>query len=83
MHLEHSKSSEHSQNLRKKQAGADIGNVKMTVSDEENKHSAVSSDFLEDSQNSLSSGEREVNKGEANVSFSDSDSQCLAMTSEF
>ena len=48
-----------------------------------NKCSAVSSDFLEDSQNSLSSGEREVDKGEANVSFSDHDSQCLAMASEF
>ena len=77
-HLEQSESREHSQNSRKKQVGADIGNVKVTVSAKDNKHSAVSSDFLEDSQNSLSSGEREVNKGEANVSFSNHDGQCLA-----
>ena len=55
----------------------------MTVSAKDNKCSAVSSDFLEDSQNSPSSGEREVNKGEANVSFSDHDGQCLATASEF
>ena len=66
-HLEHSESREHSQNSRKKQVGAEIGNVKVTVSAEDNKCSAVSRDFLEDSQNSLSSGEHEVNKGEANV----------------
>ena len=55
----------------------------MTVSAEDNKCSAVSSNFLEDSQNSLSSGEREVNKGGANMSFSDHDGQCLAMASKF
>ena len=82
-HLEHSENPEHSQNSRKKQVGVDIGNIKMTVSAEDNKCSAVSSDFLEDSQNSLSSGEREVNKGEANVSFGDPDGQCLATASEF
>ena len=82
-HLEHSESQEHSRNLQKKQAGADIGNVKVTVSAEDNKCSAVSSDFLEDSQNSLSSGEHEVDKGETNVSLSDRDGQCLATASEF
>ena len=82
-HLEHSESQEHSQILRKKQAGADIGNVKVTVSAEDNKCSAVSSDFIEDSQNSLSSGECEVDKGEKNMSFSDRDGQCLATASEF
>ena len=55
----------------------------MTVSAEDNKRSAVSSNFLEDSQNSLSSGEHKVNKGDANVSFSDHDGQCLATASEF
>ena len=77
-HLEHSESQEHSQNSRKKQAGADIGNVKRTVSAEDNKCSAVSSDFLEDSQNSLSRGECEMDKGEKNITFSDHDGQCLA-----
>ena len=82
-HLEHSESREHSQNSRKKQVRMEIGNIKVTVSAKDNKRSAVSSDFLEDSQNSLSSGECEVNKGEANMLFSDCDSQCLAMASEF
>ena len=54
----------------------------MTVSAEDNKCSAVSSDFLEDSQNSLSSGECEVDKGETNVSLSDRDGQSLSMASE-
>ena len=48
-----------------KQVGAEIGNVEVTVSAEDDKSSAVSSDFLKDSQNSLSSGEREMDKGEA------------------
>ena len=55
----------------------DLGNIKVTVSAEDNKCSAVSSNFLEDSQNLLSRGEREVNKGEVNMSFSDLDSQCV------
>ena len=80
MHLQHSESREHSQNSRIKQVGAEIGNVKVTVSAEWDKSLAVSSDFLKDSQNSLSSGEREMDKGEANVSFGD---QCLVMASEF
>ena len=82
-HLEHSESREHSQNSWKKQARADIGNVKVTVSAEDNKCSAVSSDFLEPSQNLLSSGEPELDKGEANVSSSDHDGQCLATVSKF
>ena len=69
--------------MRIKQVGAEIGNVKVTVSAEEDKSLAVSSDFLKDSQNSLSSGEREMDKGEANVSFGDCDGQCLVMASEF
>ena len=83
MHLEHRESHEHSQKLWKKQAGADVGNVKVTVSAEDNKCSAVSSDFLEHSQNSLSSSEPELDKGEANVSSSDRDGQCLVTVSEF
>ena len=59
---EHSKSREHSQNLQKKQAGEDTGNIKVTVSAEDTKRSAESSDFLEDSQNSLSSSERKAKK---------------------
>ena len=55
----------------------------MTVSTEDNKCSAVSSDFLEHSQNSLSSGEPEVDKGETNMSFSDHDGQCLVTASKF
>ena len=55
----------------------------MTVSAEDNKCPAVSSDFLEHSQNLLSSGEPELDKGKANVSSSDRDGQCLAMVSEF
>ena len=80
---EHSKSLEHSENSRKKQAGEDTGNIKVTVSAEDTKRSAVSSNFLEDSQNSLSSSEREAKEGEANVSFSDRDAQCLVTASEF
>ena len=82
-HLQRSKSQEHSQNLQIKQVGVEIGNVKVTVNAEHDKSSAVGSDFLEDSQNSLPSGECEMAKGEANVSFDDSDGQCLAMASEF
>ena len=55
----------------------------MTVSAEDNKCSAVSSDFLEDSQNSLSRGEREMDKGEKNMLFSDRDSQCLVTANKF
>ena len=55
----------------------------MTVSAEDNKCSAVSSNFLEDSQNSLSRGECEMDKGEKNMLFSDRDGQSLVMASEF
>ena len=83
-HLHHSESQEHSQNWQIKQVRAKIGNVKGTVNAKNDKSSAVSSDFLEDSQNSLSSGECEnLDKGEANVSFGDQDNQCLVTASEF
>ena len=69
---------------RKKQAEEDKGNIKVTASAEDNKCPAVSSDFLEHSQNSLSSGEPELDsKGKANVSSSERDSQCLVTASEF
>ena len=41
------------------------------------------SESREHSQNSLSSGEPELDKGEANMSSSDCDGQCLAMVNEF
>ena len=55
----------------------------MTVSAEDNKCPAVSSNFLKHSQNSLSSGEPELDKGKANVSSRERNGQCLAMVSEF
>ena len=61
----------------------DTGDVEVTVSTGDNQCSTVSSDFLEHSQNSLSSGELEIDKGEANMSSSDCDGQCLATASEF
>ena len=61
---------EHSQNSWEKQARAEIGNVEVTVSAKENKCPTVSSDFLEHSQKSLSSGVSELDKDEANVSSS-------------
>ena len=79
MHLQHSESREHSQNSRIKQ----VGTVEVTVSAEDTKHSAASSDFPEHSQNSLPSGEGEMDSGETNVSFGDRNGQCLAMVSNF
>ena len=55
----------------------------MTVSAKDTERSAASSNFLKDSQNSLPSGEREMDKGEANVSFGDRDGQCSVTVSEF
>ena len=55
----------------------------MTVSAEDTKRTAASSDFPEDSPNSPSSGECEMDNGEAKVSFGDRDGQCLATVSEF
>ena len=78
-YLQRSESREHSQNLWKKQ----VGTIEVTVSAEDTKRSATSSHFSDDSQNSLSSGEREMDNGEANVSFGDPDGQCSATVSEF
>ena len=55
----------------------------MTVNAEYTKRSAASSDFPEDSQNSLPSSERETDNGEANVSFGDRDDHCSVVISEF
>ena len=55
----------------------------MTVNAEDTKLSAASSDFPENSQNSLPSRERETDKGEANVSFGDSDGHCSVVISKF
>ena len=79
MHLQHSECREHSQNSRLKQA---VG-VAVTVSAEDTKCSAVSSDFPEDSQNSLPRSERETDSEEANVSFGDRDGLCSVVISEF
>ena len=77
-HLQHSECREHSQNSRIKQAGI----VKATVSAEDTKCTAASSDFSKHSQNSLLKGEPKVDPGEAKVSFGDRDGQCLATVSE-
>ena len=78
-HLQHNDFPEHSRNSRIKQ----VRTVEVTVSAEDTKRSAASSDFPEDSQNLLPSSEREMDNGEANVSFGDRDGQCLATVSEF
>ena len=79
MHLQHSECREHSQNSRIKQAAG----VAVTVSAEDTQRSAVSSDFPEHSQNSLSRSERETDNEEANVSFGDHDGLCSVVISEF
>ena len=78
-HLQYSESREHSQNSWIKQ----VRTVEVTVSAEDTKCSAASSDFPEDSPNSLPSGEGEMDSGETNVSFGGHDGQCLAMVSDF
>ena len=57
--------------------------MKVTDSAENDKSSALSSDFPKDSQNSLPSSEQEVKEGEANMSTGDRDSHCSVMVSEF
>ena len=79
VHQGNSENREHSQNSWIKQVGA----VGVTVSASDTKRSAASSDFPEDSQNSLPSGERELDNGGANVSSGDHDGQCSVLVSEF
>ena len=79
MHLQHSECREHSQNSRIQES---VG-VAVTVSDEDSKCSAPSSDFPEHSQNSLSRSERETDNEEPNVSLGDRDGLCSVVFSEF
>ena len=83
VHQGNSENREHSQNPQEKQAVEKVGHDKVTVSAEDIKRSAASSDFPEDSQNSLPSSEREMDNGEANVSFGDRDGQCSVTVREF
>ena len=78
-HLQHSESREHSQNSRIKQPGM----VEVTVSAEDTKCTAASSDFAKHSQNSLWKGEPKVDPGEAKVTFGDRDGKCLVTVSKF
>ena len=79
MHLQHSECQEHSQNSWIQES---VG-VAVTVSAENTKCSAPSSDFPEHSQNSLSRSERETDNEEVNVSFGDRDGLCSVVISEF
>ena len=79
LHSNASEYREHSQNSRIKH----VGMVEVTVGAEITERPAASSDFPEDSQNSLPSGECEMDNGEPNVSFGDRDGQCLVAASEF
>ena len=55
----------------------------MTVGDQVTERPAPSSDFPEDSQNSLPSDECKMDNGEAKASIGDSDGQCSVAVSEF
>ena len=79
MHPQHSECREHSQNMQIKQ---DAG-VEMTVSAEDAKPTAASSDFSKHSQNSLSKGEPNADPGEVKTIFGDPDVGCLQTVSEF
>ena len=57
--------------------------VEVTISAEDTKRTAASSNISKHFQNSLSKGEPKLNPGEAKVSFGDCDGQCLATVSEF
>ena len=57
--------------------------VEVTVSAEDTKRTAASSDFSKHYQNSLSKGEPKVDPGEVKVTFGDRDGQCLVTVSEF
>ena len=55
----------------------------MTVSAEDAKTTAASSNFSKHSQNSLSKGEPNVDPGEVKTIFGDPDVRCLRTVSEF
>ena len=79
LHSNASEYREHSQNSRIKHAGV----VEVTVGDQVTERPAASSDFSEDSQNSLPSDERKMDNGEAKASVGDRDGQCSVAVSEF
>ena len=79
MHLQHSECREHSQNSWIQES---VG-VAVTVSAEDTKCSAPSSDFPKHSQDSLSKGEPKADPGEANVTSVVRDGQRLVTVSEF
>ena len=79
MQLQHSECREHFQNSWIKQAAA----VEMTVSAEDAKTTAASSDISKHSQNSLSKGEPNADPGKVKATFGDPDGQCLQTVSEF
>ena len=79
MHLHHSECREHSQNSRINQSAR----VEMTVSAEDVKTTAASSDFSKHSQNSLLKGEPNADPGEVKTTFGDPDGRCLWTVSEF
>ena len=55
----------------------------MTISTEDAKITAASSDFSKHSQNSLSKGEPNADPGEVKRTFGDPDGRCLRTVSEF
>ena len=79
MHLQHSECREHSQNSRIQES---VG-VAVTVSAEDAKTTAASSDFSKHSQNSLSKGEPNADPGEVKATFGDPDGRCLRTISDF
>ena len=79
MHLQHGECRKHSQNSRIQES---VG-VAVTVSAEDTKCSAPSSDFPEHSQNLLSRSERETDNEEPNVSLGDRDGLCSVLISKF
>ena len=79
LHSNASEYREHSQNSRIKHAGV----VEVTVGDQVTERPAASSDFPEDSQNSLPSDERKMDNGEVKASVGDRDGQCSLVVSEF
>ena len=79
MHLHRSECREHSQNWRINQPAG----VKMTVSADDAKTTAASSDFSKHSQNSLSKGEPNTDPREVKTTLGDPDGRCLRTVSEF
>ena len=79
LHLQHSECREHSPNSRIQES---VG-VAVTVSAEDAKTTAASSDFSKHSQNSLSKGKPNADPGEVKATFGDPDGRYLRTVSEF